>query len=62
MGLDNVVLRHTISTGISMLMVSQLTPGFWGITAWYQSIGIRIPRLDRMGLDHCIHCAFRVLL
>ena len=23
---------------------SQRTPGFWGITAWYQSLGIRIPR------------------
>ena len=23
---------------------SQRTPGFWGVTAWYQSIGIRIPR------------------
>ena len=23
---------------------SQRTPGKWGVTAWYQSIGIRIPR------------------
>ena len=23
---------------------SQRTPGFWDITAWYQSLGIRIPR------------------
>ena len=23
---------------------SQRTPGKWGITAWYQSLGIRIPR------------------
>ena len=23
---------------------SQRTPGFWGVTAWYQSVGIRIPR------------------
>ena len=22
---------------------SQRTPGFWGVTAWYQSLGIRIP-------------------
>ena len=22
---------------------SQRTPGFWGVTAWYQSSGIRIP-------------------
>ena len=23
---------------------SQRTPRFWGVTAWYQSLGIRIPR------------------
>ena len=23
---------------------SQRTPGNWGVTAWYQSLGIRIPR------------------
>ena len=23
---------------------SQRTPGEWGVTAWYQSLGIRIPR------------------
>ena len=23
---------------------SQQTPGFWGVTAWYQSLGIRIPK------------------
>ena len=22
----------------------QRTPGFWGVIAWYQSLGIRIPR------------------
>ena len=22
----------------------QQTPGFWAVTAWYQSLGIRIPR------------------
>ena len=26
------------------LMGCQRTPLFWGVTAWYQSIGIRIPR------------------
>ena len=26
------------------LIGSQLTLGFWGVTAWYQSLGIRIPR------------------
>ena len=29
---------------------SQRTPGFWGVTAWYQSIGIRIPR--ELGLGY----------
>ena len=23
---------------------SQRTPGIWGVTTWYQSLGIRIPR------------------
>ena len=23
---------------------SQRTPGFWGVAAWYQRLGIRIPR------------------
>ena len=23
---------------------SQRTPWFWGVTAWYQSLGIRLPR------------------
>ena len=23
---------------------SQRTPGFWGVTAWYQSLNIRLPR------------------
>ena len=23
---------------------SQRTPRFWGVTAWYQSLGIRLPR------------------
>ena len=23
---------------------SQQTPGIWGVTTWYQSLGIRIPR------------------
>ena len=23
---------------------SQRIPGFWGVTAWYQSLGIRIPK------------------
>ena len=32
---------------------SQRTPGFWGITAWYQSLGIRIPR--ELGLESLHH-------
>ena len=36
------VIRHT--RVFRWLTSSQRTPGFWGITAWYQSIGIRIPR------------------
>ena len=28
---------------------SQRTPRFWGVTAWYQSIGIRVPRELRFG-------------
>ena len=28
---------------------SQRTPGFWGVTALYQSLGIRIPRELRLG-------------
>ena len=31
---------------------SQRTPGFWGITAWYQSLGIRIPRELGLGIHH----------
>ena len=36
------VTRHTLV--FCGLMGSQRTPGFWGVTAWYQSLGIRIPR------------------
>ena len=31
------------------LTSSQRIPGFWGVTAWYQSLGIRIPRELRFG-------------
>ena len=34
------------------LMGSQRTPGFWGVTAWYQSLGIRIPRELGLGIHH----------
>ena len=36
------VTRH--SRVFHGLTGSQRTPEFWGVTAWYQSIGIRIPR------------------
>ena len=36
------VTRH--SRVFRELTGSQRTPGFWGVTAWYQSLGIRIPR------------------
>ena len=31
---------------------SQRTLGFWGVTAWYQSLGIRIPRELGLGIHH----------
>ena len=31
---------------------SQQTPGFWGVTALYQSLGIRIPRELGLGIHH----------
>ena len=31
---------------------SQRTPGIWGVTAWYQSLGIRIPRELGLGIHH----------
>ena len=36
------VTRH--SRVFRGLMGSQRTPVFWGVIAWYQSLGIRIPR------------------
>ena len=36
------VTRH--SRVFRGLTGSQRTPRFWGVTAWYKSIGIRIPR------------------
>ena len=36
------VTRH--SRVLHGLTSSQWTPGIWGVTAWYQSLGIRIPR------------------
>ena len=34
-------MRHT---GFRRLTVVNGTPGFLGVTAWYQSIGTRVPR------------------
>ena len=34
-------MRHT---GFRRLTVVNGTPGFWGVTAWYQIIGTRVPR------------------
>ena len=36
------VTRHPLV--FRRLTGSQRTPGFWGVIAWYQSLGIRIPR------------------
>ena len=36
------VARH--SRVFRGLTGSQRTPGFWGVTAWYHSIGTRVPR------------------
>ena len=36
------VARH--SRVFRGLTGSQWTPGIWGVTAWYQSLGIRLPR------------------
>ena len=44
------VTRH--SRVFRGLTGSQRTPGFWGVTAWYQSFGIRIPRELGLGIHH----------
>ena len=46
-------MRHT---GFHRLTVVNGTLGFWGVTAWYQSLGIRIPRAWwGMGLGHAVN-------
>ena len=46
-------MRHT---GFLRLTVVSKTPGFWGVTAWYQSLGIRIPRARwGMGLGYAVN-------
>ena len=42
------VTRH--SRLFRELMGSQRTSGKWGVTTWYQSLGIRLPR--KLGLGH----------
>ena len=44
------VTRH--SRVFHGLTGSQRTLGFWGVTAWYQSLGIRIPRELGLGIHH----------
>ena len=44
------VTRHPIV--FRELTGSQRTPGKWGVTAWYQSLGIRIRRELGMGIHH----------
>ena len=41
---------------------SQWTPRFWGVTAWYQSLGIQIPRELGFGYPSplgVVRCRFR---
>ena len=46
-------MRHT---GFRRLTVVIGTPGFWGVTTWYQSLGIRIPKAQwGMGLGHAVN-------
>ena len=55
-GLCPIFVRNVESPDIHEcfrgLTGSQRTPGFWGVTAWYQSLGIRIPRELGLGIHH----------
>ena len=44
------VTRH--SRVFRGLTGSQRTPRIWGVTAWYQSLGIRIPSELGLGIHH----------
>ena len=44
------ITRHPLV--FRRLTGSQRTPEFWGVTAWYQSLGIRIPRELGLGIHH----------
>ena len=39
---------------------NQRTPGFWGVTAWYQSLGIRIPRELRVRVSITTRCGLMI--
>ena len=46
-------MRHI---GFRRLTVVNRTPGFWGVIAWYQNLGIRIPKARwGMGLGHAVN-------
>ena len=63
MGHDGVASGYTTPTGFRRLTGCQWTPGIWGVTAWYQSLGTRIPR-TRWGtdLDHAFIVHFDELM
>ena len=44
------VTRH--SRVFRRMTGSQRTPGFWGVTAWYHSLGIRMLRELGLGIHH----------
>ena len=44
MGHNSAVLGHPISMSFPQVDGWLMDPGFWGVTAWYQSLGIRTPR------------------
>ena len=44
------VIRHPLV--FRGLTGSQWTPGFWSVTTWYQSLGIRTPRELGLGIHH----------
>ena len=54
------VTRH--SRVFRGLTVGQRTPGFWGVIAWYPSLGIRIPKELGFGYPSplgVVRCRFR---
>ena len=61
-----IIMRDVGSPGIHErfrgLTGSQRTPRFWGATAWYQRLGIRIPRELGFGYPSplgVVRCRFR---